>query len=123
MPRPIQPGLTQNELEIMKILWKQAPLTVSNILTLICRKTEPAYTSILTLMQIMERKGYVKHHKNGKAFSYYPVLRREKFLLSEIKRITKNIFEGTPGDLVLNLVENEHLTPEEIKSLKQLLKD
>ncbi len=123
MPRPRQPGLTENELEIMQILWKQAPLTVSELLTMLQRKPLPAYTSLLTLMQVMERKGYISHQKIGKAFAYNPKLRQEKFLISEVKRIAKNFFGGTPGSLVLNLVENEHLSTKEIESLKQLLKD
>jgi len=123
MPRPRQPGLTENELEVMKILWKQAPLTVSDLLNCIQRKPLPAYTSLLTLVQAMEKKGYIKHQKNGKAFAYLPVLKQEKFLISEVKRIAKRLFGGSPGALVLNLVENEQLNEEEIHALKKLLKD
>src|SRR5665213_1399953 len=110
MPRPRQPGLTENELEVMKILWIQAPLKVSDILDQLRRTPKPAYTSMLTLVQTMEKKGYIKHKKDGKAFSYLPVLQKKKFLISEVKRIAKRLFVGSPGKLVLNLVENEHLS-------------
>lgn len=123
MPRPRQPGLTENELEVMKILWAEAPLNVSEILNHLKRNPMPAYTSLLTLVQIMEKKGYIKHQKIGKAFSYLPVLQQNKFLLSEVKRIAKRLFGGSPGHLVLNLVKNEHLNESEIKALKKLLKD
>jgi BlaI family transcriptional regulator, penicillinase repressor len=123
MPRPRQPGLTENELEVMQALWKQAPLTVSDILNQLQRKPMPAYTSLLTLVQTMEKKGYVKHVKSGKAFAYLPVLKQEKFLISEVKRMAKRLFGGSPGKLVLNLVENEQLNEAEIATLKQLLKD
>ena len=123
MPRPRQPGLTENELEVMRTLWKQAPLTVSDILNSLKRTPSPAYTSLLTLVQTMEKKGYIKHQKRGKAYSYFPVLQHKKFLLSEIKRVAKRLFDGSPGKLVLNLVENEHLSEAEIKSLRELLKD
>ncbi len=123
MPRPRQPGLTENELEVMQILWKQAPLTVSDILSSIQRKPMPAYTSLLTLVQTMEKKGYIKHEKSGKAFAYLPMLKQEKFLISEVKRVAKRLFGGSPGKLVLNLVENEQLNQAEMEALKQLLKD
>lgn len=123
MPRPRQPGLTENELEVMQILWKQAPLTVSDILNYIKRRPMPAYTSLLTLVQTMEKKGYIKHEKSGKAFAYLPVLKQEKFLISEVKRVAQRLFGGSPGKLVMNLVENEHLSQAEMVALKQLLKD
>src|SRR5579862_3252976 len=123
MPRPRQPGLTENEFEVMQVLWKQAPLKISDILNCLQRTPKPAYTSVLTLVQIMEKKGYIKHQKNGKAFAYLPVLQQKKFFLSEIKRTAKRLFNGSPGKLVLNLVENEQLSEAEIAMLKQLLKD
>ncbi len=123
MPRPRQPGLTENELEVMRVLWAQAPLTVSGILECLKRIPKPAYTSLLTLVQIMEKKGYIKHQKLSKAFTYLPILQEKKFLISEIKRTAKRLFGGSPGKLVLNLVENEHLSRAEIAALKHLLKD
>lgn len=123
MPRPRQPGLTENELEVMQILWNHAPLKVSDILRQLHRKPKPAYTSLLTLIQTMEKKGYIKHQKVGKAFAYTPVLQQKKFLMTEVTRMAKRLFSGSPGQLVLNLVENEQLSAAEIESLKQLLKD
>lgn len=123
MPRPKQPGLTENEFDVMKILWKNAPLTVADILERLSRMPKPAYTSLLTLVQTMEKKGYIRHKKNGKAYIYLPVLQEKKFLTTEIKRIAKRLFGGSPGALVLNLVENEHLSESEIATLKELLKD
>jgi BlaI family penicillinase repressor len=123
MPRPRQPGLTENELEVMRVLWKNSPLKIADILNYLKRNPKPAYTSILTLVQSMEKKGYIKHQQMGKAFIYSPILQQEKFLFSEIKRTAKRLFGGSPGKLVLNLIENEHLNQTEIEELKKLLKD
>jgi BlaI family penicillinase repressor len=123
MARPRQPGLTENELEVMKILWAQSPLKVSDVLDLIARKPKPAYTSVLTLIQSMEKKGYIRHIKDGKAFSYSPILQQTKFLTTEVKRIAKRLFDSTPGALILNLVKQEQLSAEEIAELKKLLRD
>ena len=121
MARPRQPGLTENELEVIELLWTSAPLTVSEIRNRLTKSPLPAYTSLLTLVQAMEKKGYLKHQSNGKAYSYFPVLKQESFLANEIKRMAKRLFGGSPGMLVLNLVEREQLTAEEIESLKKLL--
>lgn len=123
MPRPRQSGLTENELEVMQILWSQSPLKISEILDFLQRSPKPAYTSLLTLVQIMEKKGYIRHQKKGKAFLYLPVLQQKKYLVTEVKRLAKRLFGGSPGALVLNLVKQEQLSEAEIKALKELLKD
>lgn len=123
MARPSQPGLTENELEVMNILWESSPLKVGDILEHIGRKPKPAYTSLLTLVQAMEKKGYIAHKEEGKAYAYFPKLRESQFKKSEIKRVAHRIFGGSPLALVMNLVKDDHLSSEEIKQLKQLLEE
>ena len=121
MARPKQPGLTENELDVMKVLWADAPLKVAEILERINRNPKPAYTSLLTLVQTMERKGYIDHQQDGKAYSYYPKLQQGYFTNSEIKRVAKRLFNDSPFALAVNLVKNEHLSQDEIKQLKRIL--
>ncbi|MBX3039957.1 MAG: BlaI/MecI/CopY family transcriptional regulator [Bdellovibrionaceae bacterium] len=108
---------------MMKILWSESPLKVSDLLERVTRKPKPAYTSLLTLIQGMEAKGYVRHIKDGKAFLYSPVLSQSKFISAELKRIARRLFDGTPGALVLNLVRQEQLSSEEIAEIKKILKE
>jgi predicted transcriptional regulator len=121
MARPRQPGLTENELEVMKVLWEGAPLKVAEMLERISRPSKPAYTSLLTLVQAMERKGYVAHRLDGKAYSYFPKLQQKNFMSTEVQRMAKRLFNSSPFALAVNLVKDEHLTREEINQLKQLL--
>lgn len=121
MARPKQPGLTENELDVMQALWTHAPLKVSELLELLKRHPKPAYTSLLTLVQAMERKGYIAHQQEGKAYAYFPKLKESNFTSNEIKRVTKRLFNGSPLALVMNLVKEEHLSQEEIKQLKLIL--
>lgn len=123
MARPKQPGLTENELDVMKVLWKEAPLKVSEVLKRLKRHPKPAYTSLLTLVQAMERKGYIAHEQDGKAYAYSPKLQEKYFKSSEIKRVAKRLFNDSPFALAVNLVKDEHLSQEEIKQLRQLLED
>lgn len=121
MARPTQPGLTENELEIMQVLWQMAPLKVGEILERITRRPKPAYTSLMTLVQIMDRKGYVRHEQEGKAFVYYPVLEKRNFLAQELRRLSRRLFNGNVMSLVTSLVADEHLSQSEIEELKQIL--
>lgn len=121
MARPKQPGLTENELDVMKVLWSEAPLKVADILERLKRQPKPAYTSLLTLVQAMERKGYIAHEQDGKAYAYSPELQQRHFTNNEIKRVAKRLFNDSPFALAMNLVKDEHLSKEEIKQLKQLL--
>lgn len=121
MARPQQPGLTENELDVMKVLWREAPLKVAEILQRLNRQPKPAYTSLLTLVQTMERKGYIAHEQDGKAYAYFPKLQQKLFTDNEIKRVAKRLFNDSPFALAVNLVKAEHLSREEINQLKQLL--
>lgn len=123
MARPRQPGLTENELDIMNILWEDHPLKVSAILKKLTRRPRPAYTSLLTVVQAMEKKGYVQHFEEGKAFTYAPVLKKSSFTSMEVRRMAKRLFGGGAGSLAINLVKNEKLSDEEIVELKRLLEE
>ena len=87
MARPQMAGLTEHELSIMRILWKRAPLTVSEILEHWPRKPKPAYTSLLTAVRAMDKKGYLKHAQEGKAYFYSPVLQKGQYRSSQLKRL------------------------------------
>lgn len=123
MPRPLMQSLTENELPIMNLLWDEAPLPVGEILTRLRRNPKPAYTSVLTAVQVMEKKGYIRHRKQGKAYIYSPILSREAYEQSEVQSIARRLFGGDPLKLAINLVKNEHLSEKEIKTLKKMLED
>jgi BlaI family transcriptional regulator, penicillinase repressor len=123
MPRPKQPGLTENELSVMKELWSQAPLTVGEILDRLNRRPKPAYTSLLTLVQAMEKKGYITHEKQGKAFAYFPKLQQQHYMKGEIKRVSERLFGSGPLSLVMNLIQTEQLSKDEVEQLKKLLEE
>ena len=121
MARPRQTGLTENELEVMTVLWSHYPLTVGEILERIHRRPKPAYTSLLTLIQAMEKKKYISYVKQGKAYAYSPKIEQKNFKTSELKRLLKRLFGGSSFSLVMNLIENEQLSDEELAQLRQVL--
>lgn len=89
MPRPTSPGLTDHELSIMQVLWNDVPVSVQNILDRLSREPKPAYTFLLTAVQAMENKGFIKHRKDGKAYQYRPVLKKSDYGKSVLKRLIR----------------------------------
>ena len=123
MARPHVRGLTENELEIMQVLWEQAPLSIADILERLQKKPKPAYNSVLTLVRILEKKGHVHHEKEGKAFHYHPLLDRQKYRQSEVKSLLSRLFQGDVVDLAVSLVKSNPLTGSDRQELKRLLED
>lgn len=121
MARPRNHGMTENELLIMNILWERPSLSVASILAHLPRRPKPAYTSVLTVIQAMEKKGYVTHTQVGKAYVYESSIERHDFERAEVLLAAKRIFNGDPLKLAMNLIKDEHLSKEEIKKLKKLL--
>jgi BlaI family penicillinase repressor len=121
MVRPKQNGLSEKEMEVMKILWKDSPLKVAEILERLSRSPKPAYTSLMTLVQSMTKKGYLNAKQEGKAYCYSPLLKEKSLLSQELKKLASNFFDGTTKDLVMNLVRNEKLSPDEVAELQDIL--
>jgi predicted transcriptional regulator len=80
-----------------------------------------AYNSVLTTTRILEKKGYVKHVKDGRAHVYAPVLDRKEVTRSEIRHLVSRFFSNSDEMLVLNILEERGLEQDEISRLKQLL--
>jgi predicted transcriptional regulator len=123
MARPQSSRLTDNELSIMKVLWLKGPLSVTEILTVLKKRPTPAYTTVLSAIQVMEKKGYLRHVEEGKAYLYIPVLTKANYEKKEVIAAAKRITNGSALDLAINIVKNEHLSVEEIKKLRKVLKN
>ncbi len=123
MARPKSPGLTDHELEVMKVLWEESPLSVADVLSRLKRRPKPAYTSVLTMVQSMEKKGYIDHTTSGKAFVYSPVLQRKKCEEKELVRAADRLYDGDVLKLAIGLVKSEQLSSLELKKLKKILED
>ena len=121
MVRPKQNGLTENELLVMNVLWSDSPLKVAEILEQIDKEPKPAYTSLMTLVSTMTKKGYLASSKQGKAYLYTPLLKQNNIISQEIKKIKDKFFSGSSSDLIVNLVKKEKLSKKEVQEIKNLL--
>ena len=119
MPRPKSPTLTDGELRLMRVLWDRGEASVGHVVLALKEKPKPAYNTVLTLLRILERKGYVTHRKDGRAFVFLPTVDRSHARKSALKTFVNRFFEGSAQLLVLNLLEDEQLSGEALKEIKQ----
>ncbi|MBL8877474.1 MAG: BlaI/MecI/CopY family transcriptional regulator, partial [Phycisphaerales bacterium] len=110
------------ELEVLKVLWDDGPGTVRDILQrLNDRGRDLAYTTVQTFLTRLEQKGVVKADKSEFAFRYSPRVSREKISRSRLQRLVDQLYDGAAGPLVLQLLQNSRLTPNEIDQLQKLI--
>jgi len=114
--------LTEAELRIMNVLWQAGVGTVQQVLDALPGKPALAYNSVLTTIRVLENKGYVKHVKDGRAHVYVPVIARQEASRSEIRHLVNRFFKNSHEQLVLNILEERGIDPEELGRLRQMLK-
>lgn len=119
-PRP-STTLTEAELRIMQVLWEKGPGTVQQVLDWMPPKPPLAYNSVLTTIRVLEKKGYVEHIKDGRAYVYQPLLARKDAQRSEIRRLVGRFFANSHEQLVLNILEERGLDTAELKRLREVL--
>jgi predicted transcriptional regulator len=113
--------LTDAELRVMKVLWVKGTGTVQQVLDSITEKPVLAYNSILTTIRVLERKGYLKHSKDGRAHVYAPVVHQQDATRTEIRHLVSRFFRNSHEDLVLNILEDQGIQPDELDRLRKML--
>ena len=123
MPPKPSATLTEAELRLMEVLWQRGPSTVQQVLDALPGEKLLAYNSVLTTIRILEKKGYVAHAKDGRAYVYAPVVERSDAARSEVRHLVQRLFRDSHELLVLNILEDSGLNADELQRLKKYLKD
>lgn len=121
MARSRSATLTEAELRIMNVLWDKGSATVHEVLQALPAEPALAYNSILTIIRILEKKGYVKHEKDKRAHVYTALVARKDASRFEVRHLVKRFFGNSDEMLVLNILEEKSIDPEELERLRQLL--
>ena len=121
MPPRKSPTLTEAELRIMEVLWEKGACTVQQALDWLPGTPPLAYNSVLTTIRILEKKGYVEHIKDGRAHVYAPSIERQDASRSEIRHLVSRFFKNSHEQLVLNILEERGVDPEELSRLREIL--
>ncbi len=123
MPPRKSATLTEAELRLMEVLWDKGPATVQQLLDGLAERAPLAYNSVLTTIRILEKKGYVKHEKDGRAFVYSPLVQRKEATRSEIRRLVSRFFGDSQELLVLNILEDRGVDAAELDRLRKMLQE
>jgi len=121
MPRKPSETLTEAELRVMNVAWSKGPATVQQVLDWLSADYDLAYNSVLTTIRILEKKGYLKHTKDGRAHIYRPVIAREEASRSEVRHLVSRFFGNSHQSLLLNLLQERNFNAEDLKQLRQIL--
>ena len=121
MARPRSPALTDAESRIMTALWSLQSATVADIVHALKKPRAATYSTVQTLLRILETKGYVAHEKVARAFVYRPLVDERQARRRALKHLVSRLFNGSPSLLVLNVLDDEELDPSELQRVKQLI--
>ncbi len=113
--------LTRQELQIMKVVWDRGAATVRQVCETLAQKKNTAYTTILTLMGILEEKGILVHSKSGRAYVYRPVLSRRQAMQNHVRDLIERLYDGNAVKLIEDVLENEFKAPELVPTVKNML--
>jgi len=110
---------TDRELDVMSILWALGSATVAEVRERL--SDELAYTSVLSALQTLEEKGYVRHEAEGRAYRYHPLVAPSEAGSSAITRVLDKIFHGSAESMLAQMVEDRDLTRTELERMRALL--
>jgi predicted transcriptional regulator len=113
--------LTNQELEIMKIVWERPATTVRDVYETLLERRKVAYTTVMTMMKILEQKGYLIRKQVDRAYVYRPAQPKSRVVRAMVRDFVNRVFNGSAEPLLVHLIEDRGLTPEEIAELRRLI--
>jgi predicted transcriptional regulator len=121
MPPKKSTTLTEAELRLMKILWQRGESLVGDLVAAMPADASLAYNSVLTTIRILEQKGYVRHRQEGRAYLYSPCVAEHEASRSEIRHTLQRFFGNSRERLLLSLLGDDEVTPEELERLRKTI--
>jgi predicted transcriptional regulator len=121
MPRRRTPGLTDAELRVIGVLWTRPRATVNEVIEHMGPGPTPAYNTVLTILGILQRKGWVTREKEGRAHAYLAVVDRKEARRTALTQLLSRFFDNSPRELVLDLLGHERTDAEELRQVRELI--
>src|ERR1700727_2256573 len=120
--RSPKPTLTQQELEIMKVIWKLETATVRQVYEALLEKRKIAYTTVMTMMNILEQKGYLKKRQDDRAYVYRPSQPQKQVIRSMVREFVNRVFNASAEPLLVRLVEDQHLDAKDLEEIRKTIR-
>jgi predicted transcriptional regulator len=121
--RKPHPTLTPQELAIMKVVWRKNEATVRDVHDALSEHRDIAYTTVMTLMRILQEKGYLTRATHEKAHVYRPAKPRQQVIGGMVRDFLDRVFDGASDALLVHLAHDNQLTPKQKRIVQQLLKE
>ena len=121
--KPQKPVPTNQELEILKVVWQRGPSTVREVYQDLLKHRKIAYTTVLTMMGILEQKGHLKKKAGEKAYVYTAGKPQAQVMNGMIQEFIHRVFNGSTKPLLVHLVEDQGISPEELDEIETLVRE
>jgi predicted transcriptional regulator len=115
--------LTEQELEIMKVVWDRGASTVRDVYEELRERKTVAYTTVMTMMNILESKGHLVKRPDGRAYVYEPVLAKTQVISTMVQEFLDRVFNGAAQPLLLNLVQDHKVSREDLDEISRLIEE
>lgn len=117
------PKISESEWEIMKIIWRDNPITSEKIVNFLHGKVSWTEQTIKTFINRLVKKGVVGFEKSGRQYLYYPLISQKECIREESKSFLNRVFNGAIGMMMSNFLEEAQLSDKEIEKLKKILEE
>jgi predicted transcriptional regulator len=112
--------LTEQELEIMKVVWERDSVTVRDVYEALLERRKVAYTTVMTMMKILEQKKYLKKDQSDRAYVYRPAQPKGQVISAMVREFVNRVFNGSAEPLLVHLVKEHNLSAEELEEIARL---
>ena len=121
--RPKHATLTPQELEIMKLVWQRQTATVRDIYEALLEQRKIAYTTVMTMMKILENKGYLKKRRQDRAFIYRPAHPKNQVIGGMLREFIDRVFNGSAEPLLVHLVKTRQIRQKELQKIARMIEE
>jgi BlaI family penicillinase repressor len=121
--RPKHATLTPQELEIMKLVWLRESATVRDIYEALLDKRKVAYTTVMTMMKILETKGYLKKRRQDRAFIYRPAHPKSQVIGGMLREFIDRVFNGSAEPLLVHLVQSRQIREKDLQKIVRMIEE
>ena len=121
MSKRLDRQLTEVELELMQHIWTLGECSIRDVFEAVPEKRDLAYTTVATMIKILEQKGAVTCQKKDRAITVKPRIQRAEYEAASLRHLNENVFQGNASSMVMRLLDDSKLTAEELRNLRKLL--